>query len=205
MNVLLRLKDLAGHAPDLPLGPLCRRPDLAQLVQCADIQPQQLTQVVVVVLDEVKGPFAEVDYGGEGEDAGEEVSVGCEGGDRKGDEVGDGGRGGESVTGMGVVRLVADGDGLMRCAGRDGLGWGGVELGVRLVEEDGRGVTHHVSLEEHLINTTLAVQGMTLGLRKVQRPVREEGLDASHVGIGGVVDGRCAHKLAEVADAKDTI
>ena len=153
----------------------------------------------------MEGPLAEVDDGGEGEDAGEEVGVGREVRYGEGDEVADGRGAGEGVPSVRVEGLGCCVDGLVRRAGCDALGGRGVELGVRLVEEDGCGVEHHVRLEEHFVDSAVAVQRIALRWWEVERPVRKEGLYLGHIGVGGGGNGWCPHELAEVAGAQNAV
>lgn len=149
----------------------------------------------------MEGPLAKVDDGGERENASEEVGVRREARYGQGNEVADGRGAGEGVPCMRVEGLGCCVDGLVRRARRDALGGRGVELRVRLVEEDGCGVEHHMCLEEHLVDAAMAVQRIALRWREVERPVCEEGLYLGHVGVGGGGDGWRAHELAEVSGA----
>lgn len=75
--LLLRLTvpvDLLCDALHLTARGRSGPPDTAQLVECADVEPDLLSQVVLV-LDEVERPFAEVHDGRERQHAREEVRV----------------------------------------------------------------------------------------------------------------------------------
>lgn len=130
--------NLLCDALDLPPGVGGGLPDDAQLGQGADAQADLLAQVLLV-LDKVQGPLGQVDDGGHGDDAGEEVRVLVQGHGVR-DHFGD-------VAGRrdGVPRVdvegVARGHRPVRGAAVDAAGGRGVELGVWLVKHDGTAKT----------------------------------------------------------------
>lgn len=108
-------------------------PDSAQLGQRANTQTDLLPEVLFV-LDKVQRPFGQVDDGGHGDDAGEEVRVVVQR-HGVGDHLGDFAGGGYRVPRV-DVEGVARGYGAVGRAAVYAAGGRGVELGVWLVEHD---------------------------------------------------------------------
>lgn len=74
-RLLAVLIDLLQHPRDLLKAHVCRRPDGSQRLECAGAHADLLAQVLVRGHDGQRRPQGEVDDGGEGECADEEVGV----------------------------------------------------------------------------------------------------------------------------------
>lgn len=101
---LLLAVDLLRHALDLAPSRIGRLPDLAELVEGANVQPDLLAEVGLI-FNHVEGPLGQVDDGREGYDAREEVRMAGHGNSLR-DHLADLAGRRDSVFSMGVVLIA---------------------------------------------------------------------------------------------------